>query len=166
VVPMIGLLGAIKGTALYNRLQAEGRLIRDLKGDDTNTHNSSFNFKTELPEDFLLGRYTWLLESLFNDKNYYNRCRVLDRNRGNHRRPTRFTVKDASLAFVRSLREQLFSRGAIQYIKYLAETAVYRPRDFVHAVGNAIKLNHYKQMTQQYVAKQKQKKNLVVAASI
>jgi radical SAM superfamily enzyme YgiQ (UPF0313 family) len=166
VVPMIGLLGAIKGTALYNRLQAEGRLIRDLKGDDTNTHNSSFNFKTELPEDFLIGRYTWLLESLFDDKNYYNRCRVLDRNRGNHKRPTRFTVKDASLAFVRSLREQLFSRGAIQYIKYLAETAVYRPRDFVHAVGNAIKLNHYKQMTQQYVEKQKQKKNFVVAASI
>jgi hypothetical protein len=64
------------------------------------------------------------------------------------------------------LRKQLFSRGAIQNVKYLAETAVYRPRDFVHAVGNAIQLNHYKQMTQQYLEKQKQKKNFVVAASI
>jgi hypothetical protein len=107
-----------------------------------------------LPEDFLLGKYTWLLERLFDDKNYYNRCRVLDRNRGNHRRPTRFTVKDASLAFARSLTKQLFSRGGIQYIKYLAETAVYRPRDLIDAVGNAIKLNHYKQMTQQYLEKQ------------
>ena len=72
VVPMPGLLTALRGTNLYHRLKIEGRLRSESRGN--NTHHLGFNFETQQDESFLINGYKNLLQQLFNDKNYYQRC--------------------------------------------------------------------------------------------
>ena len=55
VIPMVGLLTALRGTDLYKRLELEGRLVSDTTGN--NTHSLGFNFKTKLDENFLINGY-------------------------------------------------------------------------------------------------------------
>ncbi len=145
IIAMPGLLTALKGTKLYNRLKKEGRLKYESEGN--NTHNLSFNFKTTMNERFLIENYKNLLARLFDDKNYYSRCRVLQENLGDsYRVPNRKNL-EGILAFGKSLKNHLFSKGGLEYAKYLLWTALKNPRLFPEAVNHAIKLEHFKAIT-------------------
>ena len=68
---MVGLLSALPGTALWRRLEAEGRLRTDCSGDQF----ARPNFTPVLPERDLLAGYRRLMASLYSDDGYYARCR-------------------------------------------------------------------------------------------
>ncbi len=144
VVPMPGLLTVLKGTKLYHRLEKEGRIKGESSGN--NTHNLSFNFKTELDEKILMDGYKKLLENLFEPKNYYERCRTLQKNLGKGHRPNRKNL-EGLIAFGRSLKNQLFAAGGIEYSKYIFESALKNPSYFPEAVTQAIKLDHFRTIT-------------------
>ena len=142
-IAMPGLLTAIRGTDLYERLSGEGRIRGDSKGN--NTHFLGFNFEPQQDERALLEGYKFLISNLFNPKNYYARCRTLQE----HREP-RYQHDRASpegvMAFVKSLK-QLFSRGGLDYARHVFGTAVTNPKQFPEAVAQAIKLDHFKKIT-------------------
>jgi radical SAM superfamily enzyme YgiQ (UPF0313 family) len=72
---MVGLLSAVPGTALWRRLDREGRL-RNLPGGD---QFAPPNFAPAMDERTLLRGYRWLLASLYSAEAYYRRCaRYLD----------------------------------------------------------------------------------------
>ena len=144
VIPMPGLLIASKGTPLYERLEKEGRLRTQTKGD--NTHQLSLNFKPKLDENFLIEGYVDMLEKLFDPKNFYDRDRVLQRNKGPIKRVSHLNL-EGMVAFGRSLRNHLFAPGVVEYTKYLLGTLATNPRYFPDAVSNSIKLDHYKAIT-------------------
>jgi radical SAM superfamily enzyme YgiQ (UPF0313 family) len=144
--PMPGLLTALKGTDLYKRLESEGRIRKESSGN--NTHDLHFNFEPEMNERELIEGYKGLIEKLFKPRNYYERCRTLqertsDKLRGSKR------GKDGLIAFGRSLRRQLLAKGGLEYAKYLGETALRNPKYFPKAVTEAIKLDHFKGITEE-----------------
>ena len=68
---MVGLLAAVPGTALWRRLDREGRLRGASSGDQFERPN----FATVLDELTLLRGYRTLLADLYSDEAYYRRCR-------------------------------------------------------------------------------------------
>ncbi|UCE65037.1 MAG: DUF4070 domain-containing protein [Candidatus Zixiibacteriota bacterium] len=91
---MIGLLYALPNTQLTRRLSREKRLFEDSSLLDRNSQNtvdqatSGLNFATVRPRSEIIYDYIYILEEIYNRKNYFDRClrfgRVL-RNRRKHR---------------------------------------------------------------------------------
>ncbi len=67
---MVGLLSALPGTALWRRLEREGRLRGAPSGDQFERPN----FETALDERTLLTGYRRVLATLYSDEGYYERC--------------------------------------------------------------------------------------------
>jgi len=67
---MVGLLMALPETALWRRLEREGRLRQVASGDQFTRPN----FETTLPEPALLAGYRRVLSSLYSAEAYYARC--------------------------------------------------------------------------------------------
>ena len=109
-------------------------------------HFLEFNFQPDQDERALLEGYKSLISKLFDPKNYYARCRTLQE----HREPRYLldrTSPEGLIAFAKSLK-QLFGRGGLEYAKYLLGTAVTNPKQFPEAVAQAIKLNHFRKITE------------------
>lgn len=72
---MVGILSALPGTALWRRLEGEGRLRGAPSGDQFDRPN----FAPAMDEAVLLAGYRRLLAALYADGAYYDRCeRFLD----------------------------------------------------------------------------------------
>lgn len=70
VVAMMGLLTALPGTRLYNRLKNENRLINESGG---NNIDLNINFITKMNKETLISEYKKLLIKLYSVENYYER---------------------------------------------------------------------------------------------
>lgn len=73
VTAMVGLLSALPQTALYRRLAAEGRILSETAGNNT---DAAINFVTRLDREFLLSGYRELMRKLYEPANYYRRIRT------------------------------------------------------------------------------------------
>jgi radical SAM superfamily enzyme YgiQ (UPF0313 family) len=89
---MIGLLNAAPGTALWRRLEREGRLRNSGNGDQFQRPN----FAPALDERMLLAGYRRVLAELYSDENYYHRCEL-------HLATTTFPPSPPRAGAVRSL---------------------------------------------------------------
>jgi radical SAM superfamily enzyme YgiQ (UPF0313 family) len=67
---MVGILTALPGTALWRRLEREGRLRAASTGDQFDRTN----FETTMPEEELVAGYRDLLASLFSADGFFGRC--------------------------------------------------------------------------------------------
>ncbi len=141
---MPGLLTAVRGTDLYKRLEREGRIVRE--SDGNNTHNLTLNFIPQLDRELLIGGYKQLIGKLFDPKNYYQRCRVLRDNLGEHR-SSREVNGEGITAFGRLIIRQLFTRNGLEEAKYLFDTLLTKPHYFSEAAAQVIKFDHFKYIT-------------------
>ena len=152
---MIGLLTALPGTRLFQRMKDEGRLVSAPHGN--NTHSMSTNFKTIMnPEDVREG-YKTILDFLYDWrlKNYFARCtNLLDNieHRDFYPRKIRFSeVKIFSKAFFR----QIFTPYGFQYLKYIIRN-LFKNRDlFAEAVTLSVCGHHFHKITRQTLKKEK-----------
>ncbi len=152
VIPMVGLLTALRNTRLYERLSLEGRLRGESSGN--NTHHLGFNFKPELDEAFLMKGYVSLLDKLFSSKNFYERCRILGEHRGHYHTATSINKSNIK-AFAKILYQNLIRSPDYHFIAYALGTALTRPRQFPDAMNQAAKLYHFKTMTKATVSVQR-----------
>lgn len=67
---MVGILTALPGTALWRRLDREGRLVQTASGDQFGRPN----FRPRMGEEALLRGYARLLEELYSPEAYEKRC--------------------------------------------------------------------------------------------
>ncbi len=72
VTAMVGLLTALPDTKLYKRMLAEGRLIAESCGNNT---EAILNFVPKLDRELLVGGYRKLMRSLYEPSVYYSRVR-------------------------------------------------------------------------------------------
>jgi radical SAM superfamily enzyme YgiQ (UPF0313 family) len=101
-VCMVGLLYALPGTQLAERLRAEGRLFPDADRltapDDADQCTSGLNFATMRPRREILGDYRTLLQRIYAPAAFFGRVRRLDRvlDLRHHRvrRPLRYVSRD------------------------------------------------------------------------
>lgn len=145
---MVGLLTAIRGTDLYNRLEAEGRLLEESSGNNVEVR---LNFTPELDPEVLISGYRRVLEHLYDPtlSNYFARCWKLLENLGPDTRPARSVGRAEIRALVRSLSRQLLSRQAPAYLKFLGKTLLHRPRLLPEAIRLGIMGLHFERFTRQ-----------------
>lgn len=150
VMAMEGLLTVLKGTALYTRLEREGRLLGESTGNNV---SAVLNFQPHIDRDTLIAGYKRVLSTLYDPtlRNYFERCWTLVR----HLHPTRYRVRRVGrrelLAFGKTLWRQLPSRQGPAYARFLARVLRHRPRLFPEAVRFAIEGYHFEKVTRQVV---------------
>ena len=131
---MVGLLTAMRGTDLYARLEAEGRLLGEASGNNVEI---ALNFRPQLEPRVLIEGYRRVLATLYEPglASYFARCWTLVSNlgRGVTGRRRRFETAKL-LALLRSLRRQTFSRQAPAYLGFLLRTLLLRPRQVPLAI--------------------------------
>ncbi|MFH1598322.1 MAG: B12-binding domain-containing radical SAM protein [Patescibacteria group bacterium] len=72
VTAMVGLLNAPRGTRLYQRLTKEGRILKDMTGDNT---DFSTNFVTKIKYENLVQGYKKIISGIYSPKPYYKRVK-------------------------------------------------------------------------------------------
>jgi radical SAM superfamily enzyme YgiQ (UPF0313 family) len=149
---MVGLLTALRGTDLYARLEAEGRLLGESSGNNVEI---ALNFRPQLEERVLIDGYRRVLAALYDPglRSYFARCWTLISNLGPGvgGRRRRFEAGHL-LTLVRSARRQLFSRQGPAYAGFLARTLLRRPRQLPLAIRLAIMGLHFQKFTLQTLA--------------
>ncbi|MBT7661050.1 B12-binding domain-containing radical SAM protein [archaeon] len=148
-VAMAGLLTAVRGTNLYNRLESEGRIREETTGD--NTHGFELNYDPDRSEEEVIGDYKELLGKLYDPKNYFDRCRTLQEHMDVKTSSHQFSLENI-VTVGRSIKAQLFAPGGLEYAKYLVGTAIKNPSYLPHAIAEAIKFSHFQEVTQEYLA--------------
>ncbi len=70
VTAMVGVLSAMRGTRLFQRLEQEGRLLKDSSGDNTAI---DLNFVPRMKPEALIAGYQRILDTIYAPKQYYQR---------------------------------------------------------------------------------------------
>jgi radical SAM superfamily enzyme YgiQ (UPF0313 family) len=149
---MVGILTALEGTALHDRLRREGRLLGESVGN--NTHGFEANFRTRMPADRLAAGYKRVMHTLYDPalRNYFDRCRrLLDRLGPNPRYARNVTSQEFG-ALWRSLRTIPVKRYGRQYLRFLLWCARRHPARFPEAVRLAIQGFHLEAITREALA--------------
>lgn len=147
---MVGLLNALPDTDLYERLEAENRILTETTGN--NTHAFAMNFLPARPEAEVLRDYKDVLRRAYPEdmKAYFERCEVL-----RQRWPNR---KDRHLSLplgwkVRTLARYLLALASSSYrltaLRFLLKTLVVKPAFLEQAIELGIKGHHHWAITRQ-----------------
>ena len=151
-IAMVGILTAMRGTELYDRLSREGRLLRESYGN--NTHGFEANFVTRMPADRLAAGYKQIMRTLYDSslRNYFDRCRRLLDRLGPNPQYTRPVVANEVGAFLRTLRTIPTRRYGRRYLRFLSWCALRHPSRFPEAVRLAIQGFHFEAITREALA--------------
>jgi radical SAM superfamily enzyme YgiQ (UPF0313 family) len=151
-IAMVGILTALKGTELYDRLHRENRILGDSYGD--NTHHFEANFATRMPAEQLADGYKRILRTLYDPtlRNYFDRCRRLLDRLGPNPRFARPVVAREVRALLRSLRTVFSMRYGRQYLRFLLWCARRHPTRFAEAVRLGIQGFHFEAITREALA--------------
>ena len=146
---MVGLLTPVKGSRLHERLESEGRLLKNSAGN--NTHSFELDFVPVQGKDAetISNNYKNLLSRIYDitGKNYFKRCQVLLNNLGYHPKPARDVGKHELRAFTRSLLIQPFTLYGYQYLNFLFYSLTRKLHLFPEAIRLAIMGHHYRKIT-------------------
>ena len=149
VTAMVGLLNALRGTRLFERLQHEGRIVGETRGDNT---DFSINFIPKMGYQQLVEGYRYIVTYIYSPRHFYRRLMTFLRN---YRLPKKrghpiqfFHIK----AFFHSL-WALGIRGKerFHYWKILLWTLFRRPRLFPLCVSLSIYGYHFRRVFEGYL---------------
>ncbi len=143
VTAMVGLLQAVPGTRLYERLKQEGRLRGKLSGDNV---DGTTNIVPSMNIESLYEGYRNILEYIYAPRNYYRRVRAFlkDYTGPKVKNPVDF---NAIMAFIRSIvRLGVIGRERFHYWGLLIWALLHRPRHFGLAVTFAIHGFHFRKI--------------------
>ncbi|NTV51789.1 MAG: B12-binding domain-containing radical SAM protein [Candidatus Firestonebacteria bacterium] len=151
ITAMVGLLNAMQGTQLYQRLKDENRLLKDVTGDNT---DFTLNFIPKMDRADLLEGYRKIIAKIYSPKYFYARVKTyLKTYRKNTQRDRRFRFRPLLLVtFMRSvIRLGLIGKERYQYWKLLSWSLLRRPRTFPLAVTFSIYGFHYRKVFEKYI---------------
>ena len=154
---MTGLLNALKGTDLYDRLESEDRLL----DESTETHgdivlnltgvNVALNFKPEMDPRTLIEGYRRVITTIYDPtlENYFKRCLTLFE----HLKPVPHLLKSRSknaiYADLMGVRGRLSANQVPTYMKFIAEVSKDHPRMLPEAIRLSAMGYHFEKITSQ-----------------
>ncbi len=143
VKAMIGLLNAIPGTRLYQRLQEEGRLLTDCTGDNC---DGSLNFiPKKMDAETIRAGYQAVLDHIYSPKEYYKR--VLEfLKEYKPTRPKRIDKLEIRAFFSSILYLGILDKGKFYYWKLLMNAFVFHRKSFGEAVSSALFGYHFRKL--------------------
>ncbi len=143
VTAMVGILQALPGTRLYERMLKEGRLLHNSSGDNA---DSNTNIVPKMDIEILRKGYTDMMTQLYAPKQYYKRIRTLLREYKTPQFHERLRFSHL-LAFARStVLLGVVGRERFQYWKMLIWTFFHRQRALPHAITLAIYGHHFRKV--------------------
>jgi radical SAM superfamily enzyme YgiQ (UPF0313 family) len=150
ITAMVGLLTALNGTQLYERLKGEGRLLAESSGNNT---DNTLNFVPKMDTQTLHEGYRQILLSIYAPKAYYERVRTFLRE---FRRSDAVQARmdfEGIMAFLRSI-VVLGIRGKdrLEYWRLVFWALWHRPHLFPEAITFAIYGFHFRRICELYVA--------------
>ncbi|MFH2043659.1 MAG: B12-binding domain-containing radical SAM protein [Pseudomonadota bacterium] len=148
VTAMVGMLQAIPGTRLFERLQRESRVDNIFSGDNV---NGTTNIIPRMGIDKLLDGYKSIMEQIYSPKNYYRRVRTLlkELKVPEIKQPINF---QRFLSFFRSaFRLGFLGKERFQYWKLISWTLISKPKQIPLAVTLSIYGHHYRKICEQYI---------------
>jgi radical SAM superfamily enzyme YgiQ (UPF0313 family) len=148
VTAMVGMLQAPRGTRLYERMRAEGRLRGETTGDNV---DGTTNITPRMSLETLRAHYRELLSHIYSPAHYYARLRTF---LAAYRAPTVRTPIDLQhvLAFVRAAgRLGVLGKERWHYWRLFAWTLLFRPRLLPRMVSLAIAGYHFRRVTELHV---------------
>jgi radical SAM superfamily enzyme YgiQ (UPF0313 family) len=144
VTAMVGLLQALPGTKLHQRLNRQGRLLGDTTGDNV---DGTTNFLPRMNPETLRRGYKSLLEYIYSPGPYYQRIQTFLR----EYRPPRVSTSlnwRSLMAFVHAnLRLGVLGRERFHYWGLLLWTFVRRPSHLSLAVTLSVYGHHFRKVS-------------------
>jgi len=143
---MVGLLSAIRGTKLHQRMSQEGRLLGEGTGSNTVIH---LNFIPRMNADTLIGGYQAILDTIYAPKNYYQRVIRLLR----ECRPLHLGTFHLQRGYVGALFKSILFLGIIgrerhHFWKLFFWSLIRKPRLFPLAITYAIYGFHFRKVAE------------------
>ncbi len=152
---MVGLLTALPGTRLHQRLLQEGRLLKTASGN--NTHELDLNFEPRHPRQLLIQGYQRLLAEIYKPRVYFKRClELLGRlpyqttPLGQERKKDTISFKNIKI-LLRSFLKQTFSPYGLSYLSYFFRALRKYPDKIVWIVSFAVQGHHFFKITREIV---------------
>ncbi len=148
ITAMVGLLNALNGTQLYQRMKSENRLLNNGSGDNT---DFSMNFVPKMKMETLMDGYRLIIKKIYSPKYFYARVKTYLKDYQSMKiRPMRFKPI-MFITFLRSIfRLGIIGRERFQYWKLLSWSLFRRPSTFPLAVTFSIYGFHYRKVFQKY----------------
>lgn len=150
VTAMVGLLQALPGTCLYERLKREHRLLSVPTGDNVSVCT---NIDPVMGLETLQEGYKIILQTIYSPANYYQRIKnfLQEYHLPRARSALKFHYK---MAFFHSLyRLGIFGKERFHFWKVMLWTLFYRPKLFPTAVTLAIYGYHFRIICKRYILK-------------
>ena len=146
VTAMVGLLSAIRGTRLHQRMSREGRLLGEGTGNNTAI---DLNFVPRMNTDELIGGYRTILNTIYLPKNYYQRViRLLREYRPLHLGKFHLQPGYVGALFKSVLFLGLIGRERFHFWKLFFWSLARRPRLFPLAITYAIYGFHFRKVAE------------------
>lgn len=132
VTAMVGILNAPHGSKLYERLKREGRLGKDITGDNT---DFSTNIIPKMGYDKLSAGYREVLNGIYSPRAYYERVKAYlmeykpleKRKRGLHLRYVRYNLHYLDAPFKTLITLGISDRARLYYWKLVLWSLFRRP---------------------------------------
>lgn len=139
---MVGLLNALSGTKLYQRLKNEGRLVSSTSGNNT---DFSINFIPKMDKQKLIEGYRRVVNTIYSPKNYYERVRNFLKDSGPLRKRS-YNLNRIGAGVKSIFRLGIIGRERVQYWKLLFWTLFKRPGLLSHSITSAIFGFHFRKV--------------------
>jgi radical SAM superfamily enzyme YgiQ (UPF0313 family) len=145
---MVGLLQALPGTRLYERLQREGRLLAAATGNNVSTTS---NILPTMGLETLTKGYKKILRTIYAPENYYRRVKTFLQNYPPPKIRTSSSLHYKLAFFHASYRLGIFGRERFQFWKLVVWTLFNRPHLLTQAVTLAIYGYHFRIICKRYI---------------
>jgi radical SAM superfamily enzyme YgiQ (UPF0313 family) len=145
VTAMVGLLQAPYGTALYQRMAREGRLLSELSGSNT---DGSTNILPKMGLDTLRQGYRRLIGELYSPHTFYERVRTFLENYNPPGLNVSIHWEEVYAFFASMWRLGVLGRERKEYWRLFFWTLWKYPRKFALAITFAIYGYHFRQVFQ------------------
>ncbi len=139
---MIGLLNAIPGTKLHQRLKNEGRLIESCTGDNC---DGTLNFIPKMDAETIRAGYQAVLNSIYSPREYYQR--VLEfLKEYKPMRKKRIQKLEVKALFKSMLYLGILEKGKIYYWKLFIRALMFHRAAFGEAISSALFGYHFRKL--------------------
>lgn len=148
VTAMVGLLNAPKGTKLQERLQNEGRLLKDFTGNNTDL---SMNFIPQMNFTTLVTGYKKILSTIYDPKYYYERImQFLKDFEPSKKQQFHLNPNYISALLKSMIKLGVIGKERIYYWKLFFWTLFHKPRLFSLAILFTIYGFHFRKISHNY----------------
>jgi radical SAM superfamily enzyme YgiQ (UPF0313 family) len=146
---MVGLLNALPGTQLWDRLQREGRLLGEASGNNT---VCTLNFKTRMDPTVLIRGYQTIMQTIYSPREYYQRAlESMKRTDQQVVEPQRYNLISSLASLLRVLvKLGLLDNKRTEFWRFLSQALIQDKARITQTLRLAAMGYHFRQLNQAY----------------